>query len=259
MIKCRTLGVPPSGGRPHDRPVLSTVADGIAHLELNRPEAANAFDMALATALFEAVEWAAGEDQVRAVLLTGSGPRFPAGGDVASFLAGDDVETELRHLALAVDRAVRALEGLAKPVVAAVHGAVAGAGLPLMLSADVVVADPRHEVRLRLSGHRAQPRCGCVLPAAARDGPAACPCVALTGEVLTAQGAQACPAWSRRSPRVQPTWRAASLSSGPVGRPRRWGMRDVCCAPVGRWNGRRWASRRLARSPTSSTVRRPRP
>ncbi|MEI2711855.1 MAG: enoyl-CoA hydratase-related protein [Nocardioides sp.] len=172
-------------------PVLSTVADGIAHLELNRPEAANAFDMALATALFEAVEWAAGEDQVRAVLLTGSGPRFCAGGDVASFLAGDDVETELRHLALAVDRAVRALEGLAKPVVAAVHGAVAGAGLPLMLSADVVVADPGTKFVFAYPGIGLSPDAGAsyLLPRAMGQQRALA--FALTGEVLTAQGAQA--------------------------------------------------------------------
>ena len=118
------------------------VADGVAHLELNRPDAANALDLPLAQALRAAVERADSDADVRAVLLTGAGKRFCAGGDVQSFVASSDPEAYLQELALEADAATRALAGLVKPVVAGVRGAVAGAGLALMLSCDLAVADP---------------------------------------------------------------------------------------------------------------------
>ncbi|UYM06272.1 enoyl-CoA hydratase/isomerase family protein [Solicola gregarius] len=72
----------------------------------------------------------------------GAGRRFCAGGDIESFVESADQPAYLRRLALEADAATRALTDLAKPVVAGVHGAVAGAGLALMLSCDIVVADP---------------------------------------------------------------------------------------------------------------------
>lgn len=122
--------------------VTLDVHDGIAHLELNRPEAANALDLPLARALQAAVDRVAADDAVRVVLVTGAGKRFCAGGDVGSFAAADDPTAYLHQLASEADAAVRALADLRKPVVAAVHGAVAGAGLALMLSCDVIVAQP---------------------------------------------------------------------------------------------------------------------
>jgi 2-(1,2-epoxy-1,2-dihydrophenyl)acetyl-CoA isomerase len=120
--------------------VQYAVADGVAHIELNRPDAANAFDLET-TREFAAAVGRAGEDHtVRAVLVSGAGPRFCAGGDVASFASAADQPAYIHQLATELDAACRALSALEKPVVAAVHGAVAGAGLALMLSCDVVVA-----------------------------------------------------------------------------------------------------------------------
>lgn len=118
------------------------VADGVAHLELNRPDVANALDLPLAQALRAEVERADTDGEVRAVLVTGAGKRFCAGGDVASFVASEKPAEYLRDLAFEADAATRALADLAKPVVAGVHGAVAGAGLAIMLSCDLVVANP---------------------------------------------------------------------------------------------------------------------
>jgi len=122
--------------------VTYAVADGVAHLELNRPEAANSLDLDLARALRAAVECAARDDEARTVLVTGAGKRFCAGGDVSSFAAAKDPAGYLHQLATEADEAVRALAELEKPVVATVHGAVAGAGLAIMLSCDLVVAAP---------------------------------------------------------------------------------------------------------------------
>jgi 2-(1,2-epoxy-1,2-dihydrophenyl)acetyl-CoA isomerase len=127
---------------PAADPVVRRVVDGVAHLELNRPDSANALDLAMATALRAAVQAVAADDDARAVLLTGAGRRFCAGGDVASFGEAEDPGAYIHELAVEADAATRALAGLHKPVVAAVHGAVAGAGLAVMLSCDLVVAEP---------------------------------------------------------------------------------------------------------------------
>ncbi|NYF98147.1 enoyl-CoA hydratase/isomerase family protein [Janibacter cremeus] len=123
-----------------DQAVTLTVADGVGHIQLNRPEAANTIDMDLARALGEAAVAAGDDEAVRAVLLSGAGKRFCGGGDIASFAESDDPGADLLALADAADGAVLALEALDKPVVTAVHGAVAGGGLGIMLAGDVVVA-----------------------------------------------------------------------------------------------------------------------
>ncbi|WEV77501.1 enoyl-CoA hydratase/isomerase family protein [Janibacter cremeus] len=120
--------------------VTYTVADGIAHIELNRPESANTIDMPLAVALGEAATNAAEDDAVRAVVLSGAGARFCGGGDVAAFAGEEEPSGYVRELAQTADSAVQTLESMAKPVVAAVQGAVAGGGLGIMLAADVIIA-----------------------------------------------------------------------------------------------------------------------
>ena len=115
------------------------VADGVAHVELNRPDAANAFDLDTAREFASAVERAATDAEVRRA----SSPvrdRGSAPGDVASFAAAPDQPAYIHRLAVELDAAFRALAAVEKPVVAAVQGAVAGAGLALMLSCDVIVA-----------------------------------------------------------------------------------------------------------------------
>lgn len=143
-----------------EQPVTHEVVAGVARITLNRPSAANAIDLPLAVALREAAERAQVDDEVRAVLLTGAGPRFCAGGDVASFAAADDPRGHLHELALEADAAVRALEAMAKPVVAAVQGAVAGAGLAVMLSADLVVTQVGTKFVFAYPGVGLTPDCG---------------------------------------------------------------------------------------------------
>lgn len=122
------------------KPVTLITAGGVGHLQLNRPEAANTINMPLAVALEEAVSRVAEDDAVKAVLLTGNGKRFCAGGDISAFAESSNQGRFLTELATTIDGAVQALESLQKPVVAAVHGAVAGGGLGIMLAADVIIA-----------------------------------------------------------------------------------------------------------------------
>ncbi len=121
--------------------VLLDIRDGVAHLTLNRPDAANAIDLALARALGTAVSEIAGAPQVRAVLLTGAGPRFCGGGDVQSFAeSGDALGSALGEILAALHPAIEGLGALPVPVVAAVQGSAAGAGLALVAGADLVIA-----------------------------------------------------------------------------------------------------------------------
>lgn len=116
------------------------IREGIAHLTLTRPESANAFDLPTATAFGQAVDQIADSSDVRAVVLSGQGKRFCAGGDVASFDAADDPQAYIRELADVLDGAMQRFAALPVATVVAVQGAAAGAGLSVMLGADVIVA-----------------------------------------------------------------------------------------------------------------------
>lgn len=122
--------------------VVRVQRDGaLATISLNRPARMNALDDQLMTALREATESVARDPGIRAVLLRGEGPAFCAGGDVPLFRQR---LPELPELIVKWGRelhfAILELRRMDKPVLAAVHGAVAGAGMSLMLAADLVIA-----------------------------------------------------------------------------------------------------------------------
>lgn len=123
-----------------DAPVLLTVADGVAHVELNRPDASNTIDVPWTEAFLDVLTRARDDDAARVVLLTGRGRMFCAGGDLGAMDAAEDPSTYLRSLADALHEGVRLLDTLEKPVVVGVQGAAAGAGLSLVLGGDLVVA-----------------------------------------------------------------------------------------------------------------------
>lgn len=165
------------------------VSAGVAHVRLSRPEAANALDLTLARELGEAVRRAAEDDDVRVVLVTGDGARFCAGGDLTAIVGADDPTAYVLELATVADEAIRALAELAKPVVGVVQGAVAGAGLGLMLSCDLVVADPGTRFVFAYPKAGLTPDCGVswLLPRAVGQQRALA--FALGGEPLDAQTA----------------------------------------------------------------------
>jgi 2-(1,2-epoxy-1,2-dihydrophenyl)acetyl-CoA isomerase len=116
---------------------------GVTILTLDRPDVLNAFDEALTSALATAVADAARDAAVRCVVLTGAGRAFSAGQDLrdrqAAIAQGADLRLgdELRRRYHPIVTAIRQMR---KPVVAAVNGVAAGAGLGLALSCDVRVA-----------------------------------------------------------------------------------------------------------------------
>jgi 2-(1,2-epoxy-1,2-dihydrophenyl)acetyl-CoA isomerase len=117
-------------------------ADGVARIELHRPEALNAWTPQLGRELLAALEHAGHDGAVRAMLITGAGRAFSAGADVKNprELTPDgeaDLSTRLREIYNPVVLAVRTAP---KPVIAAVNGAAAGLGCSLALSCDFVLA-----------------------------------------------------------------------------------------------------------------------
>jgi len=119
-------------------PVLLSTSGAVATVTLNRPEHMNSMTVEAKTALLQAVRAVAQDDSVRAVVLAGSGRAFCVGQDLrehATLLeAGDPapLSTVREHY----NPLVRALVGMDKPVVAAVNGTAAGAGLGLACACD---------------------------------------------------------------------------------------------------------------------------
>lgn len=124
-----------------DPPILATRDGAVAHLRFNRPQRLNAISQELADALRDACRAVAADTGVRAVLLSGEGRGFMAGGDISAFhAAGDNAPAVVDAIISALHEAVVILTGLSAPVIAAVHGPVAGAGVSMMLAADVIIA-----------------------------------------------------------------------------------------------------------------------
>ena len=122
--------------------LLDLEDSGVARLRLNRPDASNGMDVPFLRALYEAIMRIHGEPRVRAVLLTGEGPNFCAGGDVKTFASkGKALPDYLREATSWLQISASALMRLQPPVIAAVHGfAAGGGGFGLVCAADLVVA-----------------------------------------------------------------------------------------------------------------------
>jgi 2-(1,2-epoxy-1,2-dihydrophenyl)acetyl-CoA isomerase len=122
--------------------LLSSVDAGVLTLTLDRPEALNALNREMTSALRDGMEAAARDRSVRVVIITGSGRAFCAGADLKDLVArreagerdlGDDLRTNYTPM-------IRAIRACPKPVIAAINGTAAGAGLSLALACDLRIA-----------------------------------------------------------------------------------------------------------------------
>ena len=121
-------------------PVLFEVRGAIAAITLNRPAVLNGIDVELAAALGAALDRMDAQGSIRAVLLRGAGRAFCAGGDVSRFDGSEPFAAVADRTMARFHPVVRRIAELGLPTVAAVHGAVAGAGLGLMLACDFALA-----------------------------------------------------------------------------------------------------------------------
>ena len=134
---------------------------GIARIVLNRPEVLNAVDVAMARALAAAVEDVAGRKGVRAIVIAAAGRAFVAGGDISAFGSDPSRSAEVVDAILdAMHPAILRLKAQDAPVIAAVRGAAAGAGLSLVLAADLVVAEEGAKFVVAYDRLGVSPDCG---------------------------------------------------------------------------------------------------
>lgn len=121
--------------------ILLTIEGHLAILTFNRPQTLNLIDMEWARAFHAALERIEDHGNIRAVAIAAEGRAFCAGGDVASFTAGERPPAEiLQELAGALHDCLRRMNGLRVPTIAIVQGTAAGAGFSLILGCDFVVA-----------------------------------------------------------------------------------------------------------------------
>jgi enoyl-CoA hydratase/carnithine racemase len=119
--------------------LATSLEDGILLVEMNRPERRNALDEALQVELLRVFEETSTGGEVRAVIVTGRGEAFSAGGDLSRF-EKDWNPAEFRAQSHELTRLIGGIERLEKPVVAAINGLTTGAGTQLALSCDLRVA-----------------------------------------------------------------------------------------------------------------------
>lgn len=121
--------------------LLYEMRDGVAHVTLNRPEAANAINLQLAKDLAYAAMRCDEDPAVRAVLIAAKGKMFCAGGDIRSFVqSGGDMPALIKEITTYLHAAISRFARMRAPVVTAIHGAAAGAGFSLACAGDLAIA-----------------------------------------------------------------------------------------------------------------------
>jgi 2-(1,2-epoxy-1,2-dihydrophenyl)acetyl-CoA isomerase len=121
--------------------IIVSTANGVATVRLNDPPSLNALSAPMAAELSEALGRLSEDSSVRALVLTGTGRAFCAGGDVQSFYDNRDDPAEIMQAVLdGLHGAVGRLIDAPFPTIAAINGVVAGAGMGIALATDLAVA-----------------------------------------------------------------------------------------------------------------------
>ncbi|MDC1244688.1 enoyl-CoA hydratase-related protein [Crocinitomicaceae bacterium] len=119
--------------------LITSLNNGVFKITLNRPEVYNSFNQAMAFSLQKELDYCAQNDEIRTIIITGSGKAFCAGQDLseATDPNGPELESIVRDHYNPIILKIRSLE---KPVIAAVNGVAAGAGANIALACDLTIA-----------------------------------------------------------------------------------------------------------------------
>ena len=121
--------------------VLYEKDNGVASIALNRPEKLNAFDGTMHDELYRALDSVAEDEEIRCVVLRGEGRGFSAGADLTQIVKEADGDPDLgEYLRATYSRLVKRMVRMEKPIIAAMHGPVYGAGVGLALACDLRIA-----------------------------------------------------------------------------------------------------------------------
>lgn len=139
--------------------VLYSVENNIATITMNRPKSLNSMNDGLIDGLHAALDKVVADPEVKAVVLTGNGKAFCAGGDL-SFLNGLELAADKKAFIAKVGDVAKRLTTIPKPVIAYVNGVTAGAGVNLMLACDLVYATDKARFAESFSKVGLIPDCG---------------------------------------------------------------------------------------------------
>ena len=120
--------------------ILFSVENGVAAITLNRPDNANAMNKLMSYELMMAAIDCDEDPEIRAVLITGTGRFFSAGGDLGEFTTVDSAPKHIKEMTVYLHAAISRFARMDAPVVIAVNGTAAGAGFSLAVSGDLVLA-----------------------------------------------------------------------------------------------------------------------
>ena len=137
-----------------------TIKDMAAYITLNRLDRLNSFDMKLGQELYDVLKDVAEHNDIKIVIIKGTGKGFCGGGDVKEMYAADDKSQFLRDLTRAIHRCVIEIRSMEKPVIAAVNGSAFGAGLSLALACDMIIAVKDAKLSTAFIGIGLAPGCG---------------------------------------------------------------------------------------------------
>ncbi len=138
--------------------LLFSVKDAVATISFNRPTAMNAFNDVMGEELKKITDLVRDDAAVKTVLLNGAGALFMAGGDIQFFHQSlDAMPGCVMDIARNLNAAILNLMHMSKPVVASVHGSVAGVGMSLMMACDLVIASENTKFTMAYSGIGASP------------------------------------------------------------------------------------------------------
>jgi 2-(1,2-epoxy-1,2-dihydrophenyl)acetyl-CoA isomerase len=133
--------------------LLFSVKDSIATITFNRPNSMNTFDKKMGEELRDVTDKVRADASIRALLLNGAGKLFMAGGDINFFHERlDSMPTCVIEIVRALNASIVNLMQMPKPVLASVHGSVAGVGMSLMSACDLVIAAETTKFTMAYSG-----------------------------------------------------------------------------------------------------------
>lgn len=133
--------------------LLFSIKDSIATITFNRPEAMNSFNYQMAYELKIVTEQVRHNDEIRVVLLKGAGSLFMAGGDIRFFFERlETMPDGVIEIVQALNTSITHLMEMPKPVVASVHGSVAGVGMSFIMAADLVISAENTKFTMAYSG-----------------------------------------------------------------------------------------------------------
>ena len=160
----------------------------IAYITLSRPERLNSFDIKLGNELYDTLKKITKDDNIRAVVIKGTGKGFCGGGDVKEMYDAENKTEFLRKLTKIIHKCVIEMRTMEKPVIAEVNGAAFGAGLSIALACDIIIASKDTKFGTAFIGIGLAPGCGTQFFTKLVGYQRACEYI-LTSKIFTAQKA----------------------------------------------------------------------